>query len=286
MDLKANVVTWWKHYPEKDLQSLPPDMPLEYRRRIRTLLSYVSPNLAVANLAYVSQDPTGHTSVTPVQNRPWEWTEHLGEVSPTESKPEDKDKDEPVTIKNSASLPLELFAARVTGERVLSHNDDPRTEFAITTFQDDVACGNIFQRDWRETRAPHLLHPDRAEQEEEVGPLPTFKDIVQGSGERHSNSRRPSPASSIRSRGSAGHPSSGLSSHRQSPSGLTRFTGSTAGDPIDVDSIEFSATSHSGSKRKSVPLDDDVEIIEGPVPSDSKRAKGKTAAKPRPSKKR
>ncbi|KAK7692890.1 hypothetical protein QCA50_004525 [Cerrena zonata] len=283
VDLKQTSITWWLWYPEIGLQTLPLDMPLEYQRQFRSMLSFVSPNPAVASLAYVSQDPSGQTSITPVQNRPWDWTEHLGEPSPTESKPEDKDKEEPTIIKNSASLPLELFAARTTGEQIVIHDDDARTEYAITTFQDDVASGSVFHRDWRETRAPHLLHPDRAELDDEVGPLPTFKGMVQGTGERHSNSRRPSPASSIRSRGSAGRPPSGLSSHRQSPSNLTRFTGSTAGDAIDVDSLDFSAT---GSKRKSAPSDDEIEIIEGPVPLDSRRAKGKIAVKPRPSKKR
>ena len=126
----------------------------------------------------------------------------------------------------------------------------------------------------------------KTKQEDEVGPLPTFKSMVQGSGERHSNSRRPSPASSIRSRGSAGRHSSVLSSHRQSPSGLTRFTGSTAGDPIDVDSLDFSTASQVGGKRKSVPIDDDIEIVDGPIPSTSKGTKGKIPAKPRPTKKR
>ena len=261
-------------------------MPLEYRRHFRAFLSHVPQNPTVAHLAYVSQEPNGPTNIVPVQNRPWEWTEHLGEASPTEPKPEDKDKDEPVTIKNSGSLPLELFGAKVTGERVLTHHKDARTEFTMSTFQDDVASGSVYQRDWRETRAPHLLHPDRAEQEDEVGPLPTFKSMVQGSGERHSNSRRPSPASSIRSRGSAGRHSSVLSSHRQSPSGLTRFTGSTAGDPIDVDSLDFSTASQVGGKRKSVPIDDDIEIVDGPIPSTSKGTKGKIPAKPRPTKKR
>lgn len=276
MDLKANTITWWKHYPETDLQSLPPDMPLQYRRQFRSLLSFVAPNPAVANLAYVSQDPSGQTSVTPVQNRPWEWTEYLGDASPIEAKPEDKDKGDTASIKNSGSLSLELFAARVTGERVLPHHEDARTEFAITTFQDDLASGNIFQRDWRETRAPHLLHPERVEQEDEVGPLPIFNNGVLGAGDRHAHSHRSSPVSSIPSRGSAGRPAS-FATHRQSPSGLTRFSGSTAGDPIDVDSIEFSAptSSRAGSKRKSATVDDEIQIIGRPAPTDNKRLRGK-----------
>ncbi|CAL1707851.1 unnamed protein product [Somion occarium] len=287
VDPKATVYNPFQHYPEIDMQTLPSDMPLEYRRQIRTLLPFVPPNLAVANLAYVSQDATGQTTMTPVQNRPWEWTEYLGEASPVEPKSEDKDGDERIVVKNSASISLELFAARVTGERVIpSGQTDSRTECMVRTFQDDLASHTVFQRDWMETRAlSHMLRPDRTEQEDEVGPLPTFPNTAQGGTDRRSNSRRPSPASSIRSRGSVARPPSVRSSIRQSPA-LTRFSGSTAGEVIDVDSLDFStSTTHSGAKRKSIPIDDDIEIIEGPVAS-SKRTKGKTVAKPRGTKKR
>ncbi|KAI0071713.1 hypothetical protein K474DRAFT_1733093 [Panus rudis PR-1116 ss-1] len=278
-------------YPPFELRSLPPSMPNEFRKRIRAILPYVALNAAVANLAYASQDATGHTLLTPVQNRPWEWTENLGDPAPGQSKSEDQEGEERTSVKNSASLSLELFATRITNEHVIVPGErDGKTETTIRTFQDDLSSETIYQRDWRESRVPLSIgsdaqHLERAEHTEETGPLPSLHHH-QIQLDRRSASRRPSPASSIRSRGSAApRQASVVSSLRASPA-LPRFsTGSTAGDPIDVDSIELETLSQTGSKRKSSTVDSDVEIIEVPSAT-SKRGKGKAAAKPRQTKRR
>ncbi len=268
------------------MQSLPRDMPMEYRRRIRTLLPFVDLNPAVDGLALASKDASGEfTNFQPVQNRPWEWTENLGDHSPLDSRIEEK-PDGRNPIKNMASLPLELFSARATGERIIEQDeseDDPRIEGSLRMLQEGFSGESIFQRDWRESRIL-LESPNspRPENEDQVGPLPTFSAHSQTATDRRSSSRKPSPASSVRSRGSAqGLPQAsvaGGSSLRQSP---FRFSGSTAGDPIDVDSIDVvSTTTHSTSaKRKAIAstVDDELEVVEGPV--QSRRTKGKTAAR-------
>ena len=83
-----NVTTTdpYRYYPSYELRLLPADMPVEYRSRVRALMPYVEPNLAVADLAYVSKDSSGtiltsEGSVIPVQNKPWEWSEYLGDLS-------------------------------------------------------------------------------------------------------------------------------------------------------------------------------------------------------------
>jgi mediator of RNA polymerase II transcription subunit 12 len=79
-------------------------MPLELKQQFRTLLPYVAINSAVRNLFYTSRQPDGTLIYHgPVQNRPWEWTEYLGDDNPDE-------------FKNSGSLPLELFDAKLTGD--------------------------------------------------------------------------------------------------------------------------------------------------------------------------
>lgn len=157
--------------------------------------------------------------------------------------------------------------------------------------QEGLTSESVFQRDWRESRVS-LESPKspRGEQEDEVGPLPTFPSHSQNATDRRSSSRKPSPASSIRSRSSAQglQPSAaGGSSLRQSPF-LNRYSGSTAGDPIDVDNLDLpSTTTQSTSvKRKAMASaqDDDVEIVEGPVAS--KRSKGKSAARPKAAKRK
>ena len=72
---------------------------------------------------------------------------------------------------------------------------------------------------------------------------------------------------------------------RPAPS-LSRFTGSTAGDPIDVDSLDLplSTDTASGSKAQGkrkmqeIMEDDEIEIVEGPVAGGqaAKRVKGAT----------
>jgi mediator of RNA polymerase II transcription subunit 12 len=125
---------------------------------------------------------------------------------------------------------------------------------------------SIFRRDWRETRLP--AHSDvRAgergvgEGADELGTMPTF-------GLQKPGSRRVSPASSVRSRGS-------VSSVRRSPGSLGQsvrrfYWGEWCSGPA------------AGSKRKalaSVDDDDDVEIIEGHVPLANPK---KPKVKPKP----
>ena len=279
------------------MRNLPSGMPTECRNRIRTLLPYVDLNPTVEGLALASKDASGeYANLQPVQNRPWEWTENLGDHSPLDSRAEEKPVAERSPIKNMASLPLELFSARATGERIIEQDQsgaDPRIEGNLRMLQEGLSGESIFERDWRESRV-RLESPDssKAEQEDDVGPLPSFPAHSQTlTSDRRSSSRKPSPTSSVRSRGSAaGIPQTSIaggSSLRQSPF-LNKFSGSTAGDPIDVDSLDVpSTTTHSTSaKRKAVANagDDEVEVIEGPV--QSKRSKGKTTVKLKAVKKR
>ena len=293
----------FRNYPEFNLSDLPSDMPPEYKARLRTLLPYVALNPAVEDLVYITRDITGAVIGTvPVQNRPWEWTEYLGENPAGELSRggDDRTPDDRPHVKNSASLSLELFDARVTGDRIIplivpsgsgTGADDMMVEENLRSFQDDVYAEGAFSRDWRETRI-HLADGNarqKAEQDDGggVAPLPTLTGhALGGSASEHnrsSSSRRPSPASSVRSAGTAP-----LGSVRQSPAHpLSRLSVSTTGEVIDVDALD-GGTSASGStnKRKAMSMiveeDDEIEFVEGPVPASSrtqKRPKAKTAGK-------
>ncbi|THH02580.1 hypothetical protein EW026_g328 [Hermanssonia centrifuga] len=260
-DPKATTFDIFHNYPHFELHSLPSDMPFDYRQKIRALLPYVAPNASVANLAYASKDAL-ETNLTPVQNRPWEWTENLGDRLAPEAN--DDKADEQTAVRNSASLPLELFSARPTGERIISSSStgfNSRVEGEMRTLQDASSSESALKRDWRETRvSPERAisgPPRKAEQEDEVGAMPTFNNSNNNSNnakspsEYRAASRVASPASSVRSRGSVQPPVS----LRQSPAsllGLTRLSGSSVGEPIDVDSLDIPAstsTSHNREKR-------------------------------------
>ncbi|KAI0633322.1 hypothetical protein C8Q77DRAFT_1217758 [Trametes polyzona] len=296
-DMKATApYDPFKNYPEFNLSDLPSDMPPEYRERLRTMLPYVALNPVVQDLVYATRDSSGTLVPTgPVQNRPWEWTEYLGDVpgatdarAGTTGTDTDAASGRP-TIKNSAALPLELFEARVTSDRIIpAHTppagDDGLLEENLHALQDDLYAESAFARDWRETRIALDPAPSsssgsgsRARAEHDDGllpPLHAFAGTASIPVDMRVSSRRPSPASSVRSAAS-GH-------------ALSRLSVSTAGEVIDVDALEAGTSGTSSTnKRKamsSIPEEDDdeVEIVEGPIPAarGAKRvAKAKTASK-------
>lgn len=291
VDPKATTFDPFRNYPEFELSQLPVGMPPEHRSRMRALLPYVALNQTVADLAYATRDASGALHpVQPVQNRPWEWTEHLGDIPPGDpaAPAADKDKDGPnehATVRNSASLALELFAARMTGETLVPAYDDARVDAAVRTFQEGTAGESVFIRDWRETRVAlpdELAGAGRGRMEHEDDPPAA------------TSSQRASPALSVRSGRGSAHPSgpSSTASIRQSPAQghavqhqLSRLSVSTSAtsEIIDVDSFDVGGVS---GKRKatSADIDDEIEIIEGPSKATKKpraKASSKTKTKKR-----
>lgn len=289
-------------------------MPSEYRTQLRSLLPYVPPNTTISNLVTAHRDSSGHLVLgPPVLNRPWEWIENLGDYPIPDTKHDNDDDGEArarYPIRNSASLSLDLFNARATGDGIISYpiGDNPRIEANMRSFEDGLSAESVFKRDWRETRIE--LDDDiivggsanRAEEVDELGGLPSFPRPTDRRSA--SRSRRTSPASSVRSHKSGSAklsiaPSSGRSSPLQPPP-LPRLSNSSSSEPIlfDVDvpaSVAHIATTSTAasstrraSKRKLTVSDDEVEIVEGPVaaaapgPSRAgKKPKGKTTAKTR-----
>ena len=277
-------------------------MPPEYRARLRTLLPYVELNPVVADLVYVTRDATGAVigAPVPVQNRPWEWTEYLGDAPGDQLAPMNLGTDRP-TVRNSAALSLELFDARVTSDHVIVPALRPRTEPAsaatagdgvdllaeetLRSIQDDVYAEGPFRRDWRETRVSPGVDGDATGSASGSGeqdpPLPALTSAGmygEASGmNHHPSSRRPSPASSIRSVGSGGM--------RQSPAHpLSRLSVSTSGEVIDVDAFDggTSGTGSSAHKRKAMSTiaeDDEIELVAGPVSAKRGSKAAKTAGK-------
>lgn len=284
LDLKATPFDPFHNYPKLELQHLPSDMPSDYRSRLRVLVPFVAQNASVSDLAYIGKDAAASEgSPIPAQNRPWEWTEYLGERSAVD----EKNADDGHVIKNSASLSLELFGARAAGKRVNfvgAEKVDSLLEGTLIRLHDASYGESVFKRDWRESRLEQnsLVSESlqRTEESDQLGPLPTFGAT---STEHRTDSRMGSPASSIRSRSSV-QPMF-TTSLRQSPqSQAQRMSGSAASEVIDVDSLDMSATtslSHQGaSKRKASddPSDEeDVQILHGPVIASQKKQKGKVA---------
>lgn len=292
-------------YPTYELRNLPSDMPLEYRSRVRVLIPYVEPNLSVADLVYVSKDSSGSVppsepSVAPVQNRPWEWTEHLGDISLADNAKENVDTrahhpshnsaDPQAAIRNSSSLPLDLFAARVIGNGHISAPfEDAKVEGNLRMLQDDALAESVFRRDFREARVDPAVVDAKLSAASRTGDqdVDAANAVATSAFDGRSSSRMASPSGSTRSRGSI-QPSAASGSRRASPatthgsqqlshSGPSKLAGSSAVEPIDVDMLDVTAPatgSVTSTKRKTADLDDDeVEIVEGPAVA--RKVKGK-----------
>ena len=221
-----------------------------------------------------------------MQNRPWEWIENLGEAVLDDNLPRLPDS----TIKNAGSLSLELFAARPTGDHivrstVLSPNKDNsdsinmRLEGDLRSFEDGITAESVYKRDWREARLE--AHRDvHAGTDGIIGEgIGDIGALTAPTGQARSGSRRPSPASSVRSRGSA--PGS-IGSVRQSPGIGTRVSLSTVDETTEETDAGTAEVGVIGHKRKAE-SDDDMEMVHVVVASGkSRKVKG---AKPRPKRK-
>jgi mediator of RNA polymerase II transcription subunit 12 len=230
-------------------------MPTEYRQQLRCLLPYPPPHEGVADLIYASFDPSGQTLPgPPVMNRPWDWVECLGDNAPGDTPTEGG-------IRNNASLSLELFAARATGDSVSSEKN-PRG------FHDALGSESVFARDWAETRIPLTDESSARREEEDVGVLQAIAAARRGM----------SPASPAWSRQSV------ASSRLQSPTqqSFTRGSASRSDELPDLERSSVGSRQPGKRKASSVSLDSDIEIIESPPALKKARAKPKAPnVKPR-----
>jgi len=250
-------------------------MPLELKHQFRTLLPYVAINTTVKNLFYASRQPDGTLVYHgPVQNQPWEWTEYLGDDNPDE-------------FRNSGSLSLELFDAKLTGDHLLDSSGlSERAESFLRSLRNDVVSENVFERDWREGRVP-LQTGTPPEYGSRLGANDEEEEDVSSKPQRgQQTSRGASPASSILSRiSAASFRSPSVSSQ------LSRRAGSA--DVVEVDSLP-SASSTRTQKRKAVQdIEEDdgeeIQIIDNPDPNAFKKktgTKGKSTASKSRAKKR
>ncbi|KAG6370976.1 hypothetical protein JVT61DRAFT_10690 [Boletus reticuloceps] len=284
---KLNASDLFKCYPSISEHELPTNLPSRYYRQLCPLLPHLPPNDVVTNLVHAHRDASGQLVYgAPVQNRPWEWVENLGEPAVEE----DAHRWQEGSFKNTSSLPLELFAARRTGEHIprpnlihdsTKHDDhvnNMRLEGDIRSFEDGLSAESIYRRDWRETRLEgyrdgqvdgSASSSSKAEALDEVGLLPVFPTQNRpGSAGAVSRLRRASPASSVKSRGFAHGTASSL---RQSPGSTNKMSTTTVSD-----AMEEGGTVRSGTVHKRKPnSDDEVEIVEEPLPVkvDAKKSK-------------
>ncbi|KAF6760086.1 hypothetical protein DFP72DRAFT_1031563 [Ephemerocybe angulata] len=273
VDPKALTSDPFKYYPNISPNSLPPSIPTEYRKQILSLLIRSLPPSITSNLVHSYRDPQGNLVFGgPVSNRPWEWVENIGEASPDDEDDRERFQSKHA-VRNSGSISLEAFGARLTGDSIVRNLvslEDPRVDDDLRSFEDGLSSESIYARDWRETRVilngiePVTDHIQRMQ----IGEA-TSQPFNAGSL-RSDNRSTPkgSPAGSVVSRSSGRASSRRHQSPSQASTAHHRLSNSTMGDVIDVDSMSTVGSRRgSGSKRKTTAEDDDdIEIVDGPIP--------------------
>nr|GAT57732.1 predicted protein [Mycena chlorophos] len=219
------------HSPHVLPTDIPADFPREFRNQVQALLRHLPPPAIVSQLSTAHRDVNGVlVPDAPVQNRPWDWIENLGE-------PIVNDEQRPLALKNSGSVSLEYFSARMTGDSILDPaEDDQRTQANMRSFQDGLSTESVLKRDWRETRM-----------QAEPASLIDGNVGARLKSEPRSVKRTASPASSVLSRSSASaHGSAG--SRRASP-GPSRLS-------TDRE-VSLDSSSRTGGKRKASNSEED-----------------------------
>ncbi|KAF8629229.1 hypothetical protein AX17_005811 [Amanita inopinata Kibby_2008] len=283
----------FRYYPDITVSDIPINISLHHRKQLLAISLRLSPNASVSDLVATSYDNSGNAvNSTPVIHRPWEWVENIGEPLLNAKEQRNREKKEPPQaeqlIKNAGSLPLEIFGAKITGDRVVAkatEEFDGKMESNLKSFQDGLSVDSLFRRDWRETR----VNVDDSLETFTFGVKSRVEHDVEaesgtaakGYSDNSSKPAKDSPSSSAVSRSSARRPLSAV--ERRSPSypSASLITDSAASEIPDSegDSVGSSKTV-ANPKRKRTAMtasDDEIEIVEGPVliASVSRRNKSK-----------
>lgn len=158
----------YAHYPSPEQLALSSEAPIEHMNALKSLEQLRPAYPFTTDLVYASRNAGELTHMSPVQMRPWEWLEGLGDNQPVDIK--DREGAVSVTrgaIRNNTSLPLELFEAKVLGESSRHSEADDASGFVQSQgdnlkalFENDIASESIFERSWRESRTRSDLVDD------------------------------------------------------------------------------------------------------------------------------
>ena len=203
-------------------------MTREHREVLRTLAHLVPDCPYTKGLVYAFRDTDGNLHHgSPVQMRPWEWLETLGDHLPVENK-DAHFGDHTTALRNNTSLPLEMFEAKALGESSRLPGgkfapDQPQADSLKTLFENDLISESICERAWRESRTG--IKPLEGLSELSVDTMVSHHVNVTGEDSsrlKSANSTRASPSLSVGtsagSRSTMAGPTSAASSMRRTQS--------------------------------------------------------------------
>ncbi|KAB5588281.1 Med12 domain containing protein [Ceratobasidium theobromae] len=200
-------------------QLILPNLPKELHDRVLPLLKFIPANSCTGLALRFIQPTTRALLITHFTHRPWEWGENLDDGPAGDN------------VRNSASLPLELFSAEATNDRISQPDRSGPNKLWNNTEKDDwhmktvVGSEVTFQREWLDSRILEVAEKSEDSTDE-------------GSESDDGIASQGIPGPSRRSQGLAGQ--------RNGPSKKRKASMSPVDDAMS---------------------DDDIQIIEGPTQS-------------------
>ncbi|KAF8706022.1 Transcription mediator complex subunit Med12, partial [Rhizoctonia solani] len=143
-------------------QLILPNLPKEYLDRVLPLLKFTSTDPCTGLALRFTQQPSRALLITHFPNRPWDWGESLEEGGGSDDK-----------IRNSASIPLELFNAEMTHDRITQPDHDGPNRFWNSTENDEwhmktvIGSETVFQREWVDSRVLDVSKREEGESSDE-----------------------------------------------------------------------------------------------------------------------
>ncbi|CAE7226860.1 unnamed protein product [Rhizoctonia solani] len=141
--------------------SILPNLPKESFDRVLPLLKYTATDPCTGLALRFTQQPTRALLFTHFPNRPWDWGESLDDAPPGDN------------VRNTGSIPLELFGAEVTHDRI-TQPDHGSNKLWNTAEQDGWHMRTVlgsevtFQREWVDSRVLEAPRREGESSDEEM----------------------------------------------------------------------------------------------------------------------
>lgn len=192
-----------RQFLDPSRQPILPNLPHSHLCRVLPLLKYIPTDPCTGLAVRFTQANIRALLITDFAHRPWDWGENIDDTGPNEKGASD-------TVRNAASIPLELFAAEATGDKIQHWDAEGPNRLWNSTEGDEWHTRTVlgsemtFQREWVDSRVLGVPEIDDESSEGEEGGgegVLGRRKSVSGAGGREKKKRKAS-TSPIRSDGS------------------------------------------------------------------------------------
>ncbi|KAG8742716.1 RNA polymerase II mediator complex subunit [Ceratobasidium sp. 414] len=172
-----------RQFMDPGRQPILPNLPKEYLDRILPLLRYTPIDPCTGLALRFTQQANRALLITHFQHKPWDWVENIDDSPAGEN------------VRNTASMPLDLFGAEATGDRITQPDTGGPNKLWNSAEKDErhmktvVGSEVTFQREWVDSRI--LEYESSGDEAEETDPpAPSEGASSQGGGSRYRDDSR------------------------------------------------------------------------------------------------